>query len=121
MKQEKIYVAYKLLERLNRISGLPFKVFSQLYGVKKSLAPYYEAQQEKQMMLFEAAGIDENGQVEITPELKKSIADIMKTDVDFNIEPVTIQLTPSDVAKLELTGEIMEQLEEFVEFVEVEV
>ena len=120
MKQEKIYVAYKLLERLNRIPGLPFSVCSKLYTVKKKLAPFYEAQVEKEQVLFEAAGIDENGQVLITKELKKSIADIMKTDVDFTPKTVTIQLTPDITEKLGLTGEIIEHLENFVDFVEVE-
>lgn len=119
MKQEKIFVAYKLLERLNKVPGLPFGICSKLYMLKKNLAPYYEAQQEKQMVLFEAVGIDENGQVEITKELKKSLADILKTEVDCEVQPVKIELTQDMADKLGLTGEIIEQLEGFVEFVEV--
>ena len=119
MKQEKIFVAYKLLEKLNKTPLLPFKVCSKLYGLKKSLAPYYEAQIEKEHVLFEEAGIDENGNVLVTPALRKAIADIMKTDIDFSPEAVKIELTADDMTKLEITAEIMEQLEDFVEFVEV--
>lgn len=119
MKQGKIFVAYKLLERLNRIPGLPFALSCQLYMLKKSLLPYYEAQVEREQVLFEASGIDENGQVLMTPELKKSIADIMKTEIDFKPELVKLQITPEITEKLGITGEIIEQLEDFVQFVEV--
>lgn len=120
MKQEKIFVAYKLLERLNKIPGLPFKLCSQLYMLKKGIQPYYDAQVEQEMVLLEAAGIDENGQVMMTPELKKSLADIMKAEIDLKPIPVDILLTPTTTEKLGLTGEIMERLEDFVHFTEVE-
>ena len=120
MKQERVFVAYKLLERLNKIPGLPFKLCSQLYMLKKSIQPYYDAQVEQEMVLLEAAGIDENGQVMMTPELKKSLADIMKAEIDLKPIPVDILLTPTTTEKLGLTGEIMERLEDFVHFMEVE-
>ena len=119
MKQERIFVAYKLLERLNRTKGLPFGMCVQLYKVKETLKPYYEAQQEKQMVLYEAAGIDENGQVMVTPELKKSLADIMKTEVDFILEPAKIYIKQEEANILGMTAEIIEQLNGFIEFVEV--
>lgn len=120
MKQERIFVAYKLLERLNKIPGLPFKLCSQLYMLKKGIQPYYDAQVEQEMVLLEAAGINENGQVTMTPELKKSLADIMKAEIDLKPVPVDILLTPTTTEKLGLTGEIMERLEDFVHFMEVE-
>lgn len=119
MKQERIFVAYKLMERLNRTQGLAFALCVRLYKVKETLKPYYEAQKEKEMVLFEAAGIDENGQVQMTAELKKSLADIMKTEVDFTVEPVKISITQDEADKLGLTAEIIEQLDGFIEFVEV--
>ena len=120
MKQERIFVAYKLLERLNRTQGLPFGMCVQLYKVKETLKPYYEAQKEKEMVLFEAAGIDENGNVMMTAELKKSLADIMKTDVDFSLEPAKIYIKQEEANILGMTAEIIEQLDGFIEFVEVE-
>lgn len=120
MKQERIFVAYKLLERLNKTKGLPFGMCVQLYKVKETLKPYYEAQQEKQMVLYEAAGIDENGQVTVTPELKNSLADIMKTEVDYNLEPAKIYIKQEEANILGMTAEIIEQLDGFIEFVEVE-
>lgn len=119
MKQERIFTAYKLLEKLNRTPGLSFAVCVQMYKAKQTLAPYYEAQQERKMVLFEAAGIDENGQVLITPELKKELADIMKTEVEYSLSPVKINLTPEEISKLGLTAEIIEQLDSFIEFSEV--
>lgn len=119
MKQERIFVAYKLLERLNRTKGLPFGMCVQLYKAKETLRPFYEAQKEKEMVLFEAAGIDENGNVMMTAELKKSIADIMKTDVDFTVEPVKISITQDEANILGMTAEIIEQLNGFIEFMEV--
>ena len=119
MKQERIFMAYKLLERLNKTKGLPFGMCVQLYKVKETLRPFYEAQQEKQMVLYEAAGIDEHGQVTVTPELKKNLADILKTEVDFSLAPVKINITQDEANCLGMTAEIIEQLDGFIEFVEV--
>ena len=58
MKQEKITIAYKMLEKINRVPGLPFSVCSKLFMAKKSLAPYIEAQAEKENIIFENAGVD---------------------------------------------------------------
>ena len=119
MKQERIFTAHKVLEQLNKTPGLPFGVCYKLYAAKKALSPFYEAQKEKEQVLFEAAGIDENGQVTITPELKRSLAEILKTDVDFKEEPIKIELDAEGFRLLGITAEIIEQLEGFVDFVEV--
>ena len=119
MRQEKIMLAYKQLEKLNKIPGLPFGVCSKLYMVKKSIAPFIEAQKEKEQVLFEAAGIDDNGNVQNTRELRAALADILKTEVDCDIQPIQIQITPDITEKVGMTGEIIEHLEGFVEFVEV--
>ena len=120
MKQEKITIAYKMLEKINRVPGLPFSVCSKLFMAKKSLAPYIEAQAEKENVLFENAGVDDNGKMMITKELKDAFAEILKTEVDFTMEPVVIKLTQENADKIGMTGEIMEKLEGIVQFVEVE-
>lgn len=119
MKQERIITAYKLLEKLNKTPGLPFGVCYKLFAAKKALSPFCEAQAEKEKVLFEAAGIDENGNVKNTPELRRALADILKTDVDFKEEPVKVELDAEGFRLLGITAEIIEQLEGFVEFEEV--
>lgn len=119
MKQEKITIAYKMLEKINRVPGLPFSVCSKLFMAKKGLAPYIEAQAEKENIIFENAGVDDNGKTMITKELQAAFAEILKTEVDFKLEPVEIQLTPELAEKLNITAEMLEVLDGFVEFVEV--
>ena len=55
----------------------------------------------------------------ITKELQAAFAEILKTEVDFKLEPVVIQLTPELAEKMNITAEMLEVLDGFVEFVEV--
>ena len=83
------------------------------------MKPYIECQIERRQVLFEAAGISEDGSVEYTPALKKSLIEIQTAEVEWTAEPMKIEVTPEIVEKLNVTAEMLEILDGFVEFVEV--
>ena len=117
MEQGKITVAYKAVLKLYRIEGLPFSLSSKLFMLKKNLQPYFDHQREKQLAVLEACGATED-QGELPPGAKVAFMEIIKSEVDYNDEPVEIVLTPELTEKLVVTGELIEQLEGFINFVE---
>jgi len=116
MKQGRLTIAYNTLLKLYRIEGIPFQISCKLFMLKKKLQPYYELQAEKQDVIMEAHGVDNARN--LTPEILKEFEEILKTDVEWNEEPVGIALTPDLVEKMGITGAVIDQLDGFVTFTE---
>lgn len=120
MKQGKIIAAYKRLAQMNRIPGLPFSLCSKLFLLKKKMEPYYQNQVEQENVALEASGQKpENGQWDITPEIRQVFRQISETEVEWNEERIEIPMTDELAEKLMMTGETMEILEDFIRFTEV--
>ena len=117
MKQGRITAAYKTLAKLNKIPGLPFGLCNRLYLKKHELEPYYNSQAEQEQVILDASGQEH---VDITPEIRKAFYEITETDVEYEENPVEVVLTDELAEKLGVTGEMIETLEGFVKFSEVE-
>ena len=117
MEQGKIIAAYKTLAALNRKPGLPFSVVQKLFQKKKELEPFYQMQTEQEIVIIEASGqtLDD---YKITPELKKELFVLSKSDVIYDGKPVDITVTGDIAEKLGLTAEMLEYLDGFVTFTE---
>lgn len=117
MKQGKIIAAYKRLLLMNKVPGLPFGLCSKLFHLKKKMEPYYQAQVEQENVALEASGQKpENGQWDITPEIRRVFMQISETEVDWNEEKINVELTEDIAEKLMITGETLEILEDFINF-----
>ena len=119
MKQANITMAYQKLGEIGRIVGLPFDVCKKLFMLRLKMKPHIDCQLERRQVLFEAAGIGEDGTVEMTPGLKKGLIEIQTAEVEWTEEPVKIEVTSEIAEKLGITAEMLEILNGFVEFVEV--
>ena len=113
MKQARITIAYNTLIQLYRTSGIPFPVSCQLFMKKKELQPFYDLQAEKQNAILEAHG--DTG--EMTPGIRKEFAEIIAADVDYDGKPIDICVNDDLAAKLGITGEIIDKLDGFVNFI----
>ena len=119
IRQANITMAYQTLGEMGRVVGLPFRMCKELFMLRLKLKPFIDCQLERRQVLCEAAGIAEDGTVEMTPSLKKSLFEIQNDEVEWTEEPVKIEVTPELAEKLNITAEKMEYLDGFVEFVEV--
>lgn len=120
MKQANITMAYKTLGEMGRIAGLPFNLCKKLFMIRMKLKPHIECQEERRQVLFDTAGIAEDGTVEKTPALMKGLIEIQNAEVEWTEDPVKIEITPELAEKLNITAETLEMLDGFVEFTEVE-
>lgn len=123
MKQEQISTAYKTVEELYKVKGLPFAVSKQLYMLKHDLEPHAQCENEKRVEVLETwKAINPDGTLHITTEnvnqINKAFDEIAKTEIEWLAEPVKMTLTAEQVEKLGITGEIIEKLVGFIEFTE---
>ena len=122
MKQGKIMAAYDMLKKKYRIEGVPFGVSDILFRTKKKLEPYIEHESEQEMMLVErlSSGMNPDGSYQMTEEQKtefmQELNRIQNTDVDFDLQPATIQLTDDLVIILGFCGEVMDVLDGIIHF-----
>lgn len=115
----RITLAVKTLVKLGKREGVSFPVASRLFMLKKKLMPYYEMQAEQENVILEASGaVNENGEIDMT-NIRSAFAKLQCSQVDYDEPPIQIELTADDYEKLGLTGEIMDILDGFVEFMEV--
>ena len=115
MKQARITIAYNTLIKLYRTPGIPFPVSCQLFMMKKNLQPFYDLQAEKQEAIIEAHGQGDSG--ELTAEIRKEFAEIVTAEVDYDKPPVDIHVNDALAEKLGITGETIDQLDGFINFI----
>ena len=121
MTQGKINVAFSKLCELYRIKGLPFSLSSRLFNMKKRLEPFVEHYTEQEHnLLADRNALNADGTIRQDMPQDEVIAinmelfDMRATEVEWNGEPLTIQLTDELADKLGVTGELMEQLDGIV-------
>lgn len=125
MTQGKITVAFKTVSELYKVKGVPYIVSKRLYDLKRKLQPHFEFQKEKELDLLEEwDAINPDGTLRITSEnvnqINAKLAEIQNMEVDWQEPPVSILLNDDLAEKLGITGEILENLEGFVNFEEME-
>ena len=49
-------------------------------------------------------------------QVNKALGEIQNADVEYDVEPITILLTDDLCEKMEITGEVMDELDGFVTF-----
>lgn len=125
MRQGKINVAFGKLCDLYRIKGLPYTLSRDLFMTKRKLQPYVEHYNEAEAELLESRdALTPTGMVRTdmpmaeVAKINKELNDMRQTEVEWKEEPLTIRLTDELTEKLGITGEIIEQLDGFVNFVE---
>ncbi len=124
MKQGKITQAYKTVCGLYKAKGLPFSLSSRLFTLKRKLQPFVEHQREQEIELLESwKALNPDNTLNITTEnvnqVNAGMSEIANADVEWNEQPVIILLTDELTEKLGITGEIIENVDGFIEFKEV--
>jgi len=123
MKQGKITAAYNMIKELYRIKGAPFEIYVTLFQLKRDLQMYIECQgeQEEQIAIEISGGMIADGTYPMDQaqqaEFMRKLQEIQKTEVKFDMKPVKIELTPDLAKLLGITGEVMDILYGFVDFV----
>lgn len=125
MTQGEITVAFKTVSELYKAKGVPYMVSKRLYDLKRKLQPHFEFQKEKELDLLEEwDAINPDGTLRITSEnvnqINAKLNEIQKMEVDWQEPPVSILLNDDLAEKLGITGEILEKLEGFVDFEEMD-
>lgn len=125
MTQGKITVAFKTVSELYKAKGVPYMISKRLYNLKRKLQPHFEFQQEKELDLLEEwDAINPDGTLRITSEnvnqINAKLNEIQNMEVDWQEPPVSILLNDDLAEKLGITGEVLEKLEGFVDFEEME-
>jgi hypothetical protein len=117
MKQRRITVAYKALLRLYKIEGIPFPVSCKLFLMKKQLQPFLDLEAEREdAILKRENAVDAEGRINMTDKIRAEFAQILDAEVDYDAKPVEISLNDELAAKLGITGEVIDQLDGFIEF-----
>lgn len=117
MKQYKLIRAYKATEELAHNNKLPANILWGIYQLRKTLSPHIEFQREREEDLKKkyAEFADEEGNISGKPSTDyiNDLIEIanMEKEIDF---PDKIQLTVVD--DLGISVEMMEDLEDFIEF-----
>ena len=118
MKQKRITAAYKALLLLYKIEGIPFPVSCKLFMVKKQLQPFYDLEAEKEDAILKREGaIDDAGIITMTNAIREEFAEILDSDVDYDAAPIDIDVNDDLVVKLGITGELIDQLDGFINFI----
>lgn len=125
MKQGKINVAFRVLCDLYRIKGLPFGLSSMLFNMKRRLQPFVEHYNDAEAEVLEkwnamtpAGTVRTDMPMAEVAQINKELDDIRTTNVEYDVNPITVVLNADLTEKLGITGEIIEQLDGFVNFVE---
>lgn len=122
MKQGTITRAYKELQKLEEINGIPFKAMSRIHRIVKKMEPYIEAQQTEEIKAVkEFADIEPDGKIVYhndgdAEKLNIRLGEIQNTEVDWDDEPVDVPYSE----KMDLNGKTIGVLEDFINFVEEE-
>ena len=122
MKQGTITRAYKELQKLEEINGIPFKAMSRIHRIVKKMEPYIEAQQTEEIKAVkEFADIEPDGKIVYhsdgdAEKLNVRLGEIQNAEVDWEDEPVDIPYSE----KMDLNGKTIGVLEDFINFVEEE-
>lgn len=115
MKLNKIIKAYKEMEKLASNKGLTDQTQWDIYQLRKALRSHYEFQQERENALVEKYRefADENGNITGKPYLNylKELKDLMEMDVE--VDAYVIPTVPN----VGIDFLVMEQLEDFINFV----
>ena len=118
MKLKKIAIANKVLLRLYRVSGIPFPISCKLFMLKKKLQPFIDLQAEMEnSILKEKNAIGEDGTINMTAEIRSKFADILDSDVEYEENQIDLPVNAEVVEKLGITGEVIDQLDGFVNFI----
>lgn len=118
MKQKRITIAYKALLRLYKTEGIPFPVSCRLFMLKKQLQPFYDLEAEKEDAILERENaIDDAGRINMTNAIRDEIAKILDSEVDYDGDAVDVNVNDDIVVKLGITGELIDQLDGFVNFI----
>lgn len=123
MKQGKITQAYKAVCNLYKVKGLPFSLSSRLFQLKRKLQPFVECQQEQEMELLERwDAVNPDGTLKVSTEnvnqVNAGLHEIQTAEVEWDEPPVKITLTDDLAEKMGITGEVIEQVDGFIEFEE---
>ena len=128
MKQGKINVAFREICNLYKIKGLPYTLSRNLFFLKRDIQPYVEHYNEAEEEVLEkwdaitsAGTVRTDMPMADVAKINKELDEIRATDVEYDVTPITIVLNDELTEKLGVTGELMEQLDGFVNLVEVEV
>lgn len=122
MKQGRITAAFKTIMMLYRCKGIPFQISVDLLKRKRELQVYVDCQteQEERVAAEIAGGINEDGSYPMDEEkqarFRRELAKIQEVDVNYDLEPITIKLTPKLVEVMGISGEIMDVLDGFISF-----
>ena len=123
MKQGQIVKAFTTLKTLTAVKGLPFGTLSGLYQARRALSGHVEAQQEKEMEIIRELGeVQQDGTIKFNDpeegpkEMNRRFLEIVGTEIDAKIEPVTVRINQAAADKLGLDGEILGALDGFVNF-----
>ena len=122
MRQGSITAAYKTIMNLYRFKGIPFQISVDLLKRKRELQVYVDCQTEQEeRVAAEIAGcINEDGSYPMDEEkqarFRRELAKIQEVDVNYDLEPITIKLTPKLVEVMGISGEIMDVLDGFISF-----
>ena len=127
MTQGKINVAFTIVCNLYRIKGLQYMLSRDLFLLKKKLEPFVEHYTEQEHnLLVDRDALNPDGTIrqdmpqDEVIDINMELFDMRATEVEWNEEPLTIQLTDELADKLGVTGELMEQLDGIVTFEGVE-
>ena len=122
MKQGRITAAQAAIMQLYRFKGIPFQISVDLLKMKRDLQVYVDcqAEQEEQMALEISGGMNEDGSYPMDQaqqaKFRKELAKIQEEEVNYDLEPITIRLTPDLVERMGISGEVMDILDGFVIF-----
>ena len=122
MRQGSITAAYKTIMNLYRFKGIPFQISVDLLKRKRELQVYVDCQteQEERTAAEIAGGINEAGSYPMDEEkqarFRRELAKIQEVEVNYDLPPITIKLTPKLVEVMGISGEIMDVLDGFISF-----
>ena len=118
MKQKRINIAYKTLLKLYKTEGIPFTVSCTLFMLKKKLQPYYDLEAEKEDEILKREGaIDDSGVINMNNAVRKAFTEILDSEVEYDEAPVDIRINEDMAAKLGVTGELIDQMDGFINFI----
>lgn len=122
MKQGRITAAYSMIMQLYRVRGIPFQISVDLLRKKRELQVFVDCQAEQEEKMAEeiAGGINEDGSYPMDQAkqaiFRRELAKIQEVDVNYDLEPITIKLTPKLVEVMGISGEIMDVMDGFISF-----
>ena len=116
MKQFQLINAYKATDKLSHNDKLSANTLWGIYNLRKQLFPHWEFQVEREKDLQQKYSQYADAEGNITgqsyKEYMEELASLLNLDKDISIEKIQIHLTDD----LGITVEMMEALEDFVEF-----